>query len=490
MVIRFPYIIILWLVSCVVSYAQVSQRYSFLGDSSVSLTSTQWLNQKYIYGRYSSGYGPVQKMRLGSMFTISGDSVTVTTGGTGDVNQGGNSYGATMSIGTNDNNQFRLRTNGVERFSVTTGSSTGGLISQTYVSSATNSIVDAYTINASSTGTVANGFGSGFKFTASNASGLNKDLAYISPYWVSATNSSEISAIKFRTQIFGSLITAGEFMSSNSGGGLLKIDPGLYPLSIDGLNFAPSLGYTFGPSSYSWEINTGLTNNAAAILLKTTGAGGGTTINAGTQSATNPTSNTFLSVTGSVTASGAGSNNYTGLMLNNTFTESGGHAGVTRGLYVNDVPNSTINDYRAVDIATQYGKGVYQSNTSIQNNLAGKTNIGSTGDPIVKLKVTGRFAAAKGANVASANNMALGQDGNSFTITGSTTINTIDATNWIAGSVVYLIFSAACTVAHNTAGTGARLYLAGSVNMAAVANSTLTLIYDGSVWQEQSRKTP
>lgn len=470
--------------------AQVSQRYAALGDSSVALSSTQWLNQRYIYGRYSSGYGPVQKLKLGQMFTISGDSVTVTTGGSGDVNQGGNSYGATMSIGTNDNQQFRIRTNGVERFSLTTGSSTGGLISQTYISSTTNAVVDAYTINASSTGTVANNFGSGFRFTASNASGLNKDLAYISPYWVSATNSSEISAIKFRTQVYGSIITAGEFTSSNSGGGTLKIDPGLYPLSIDGLNFSPNLGYTFGPSSYSWEINTGLTNNAAAILLKTTGAGGGTTVNAGTQSATNPTSNTFLSVTGSVTASGAGSNNYTGLMLNNTFTESGGHAGITRGLYVNDVPNSSINDYRAVDIATQYGKGVYQSNTSIQNNLAGKTNIGSTGDPIVKLKVTGRFAAAKGANVASANNMSLGQDGNSFTITGSTTINTIDATSWIAGSVIYLIFSASCTVAHNTAGTGARLFLAGSVNMAAVANSTLTLIYDGSVWQEISRKTP
>ncbi|HNN68753.1 MAG TPA: hypothetical protein PKK64_09735 [Saprospiraceae bacterium] len=460
-----------------------------LGDSTVQFSDLQPLNYKYFYGRYTNSYGAPQKVKFGSMFNFAGDSVTVTaSGGTGDVNQNGNSYGATMSIGTNDNNQFRLRTNGVERFSITTGTSTGGLFNQNYVTATTNAVVDAITINATSTGTIATNFGSGFKFTAPSNTGIVRDLAYISPYWTSATNSLENSAIKFRIQNFGTISTEMELMNSNIGGGVLKLNS-VYPLTIDGLNFAPNVGYTFGPCIGPWTMTTSQASNAAAINLSTTGSGSGTTISNGTFSAANPTSSASLIIDGSVTATGAGSNNYTALSINNTFSESGGHTGITRGLYVNNTLTAP-NDYRAVDIATSSGKGVYQSNTTIQNNLSGKTNIGSTGDPIVKLKVSGRFAAAKGANIASTGNLTLGADGNCFTITGTTTINTIDATNWIAGSVVYLIFSGSVTVSHNTAGTGARIYLAGSINYAAVNNSTLTLVYDGSVWQELSRKNP
>lgn len=96
----------------------------------------------------------------------------------------------------------------------------------------------------------------------------------------------------------------------------------------------------------------------------------------------------------------------------------------------------------------------------------------------------------KGANVASANDLVLGSDGNVFTITGNVQINAIDTADWQAGSQVILIFSGAPTVKHNTVGGAgtAVILLAGSVDLVAAANTVLKLVYDGTQWQEVSRK--
>jgi hypothetical protein len=102
----------------------------------------------------------------------------------------------------------------------------------------------------------------------------------------------------------------------------------------------------------------------------------------------------------------------------------------------------------------------------------------------------GRVSNKAGASVASANDLALGTDGNYFNITGTTTINGIATSGWISGSVINLKFAAAVTVKHNTAATAgfARMFLAGSVDLSAAANTMLTLLYDGTQWQEISRK--
>lgn len=93
----------------------------------------------------------------------------------------------------------------------------------------------------------------------------------------------------------------------------------------------------------------------------------------------------------------------------------------------------------------------------------------------------------KGTDVASGADITLGTNGNFFDITGVTTINTISATNWQAGSIIVLQFDGSLTVAHNTAGTGASILLAGAANFSATANDTLTLIYDGVTWRELAR---
>lgn len=95
----------------------------------------------------------------------------------------------------------------------------------------------------------------------------------------------------------------------------------------------------------------------------------------------------------------------------------------------------------------------------------------------------------KGADIASAGDLTLGSDGNTFVITGTTTINAISA-KMIAGTVYHLIFSGALIVKHNTAGGAgtAKIFLNLSLDLTTAANTVLTLVYDGTQFQEVCRK--
>ncbi|HEU4901178.1 MAG TPA: hypothetical protein VFT06_00260 [Flavisolibacter sp.] len=101
-----------------------------------------------------------------------------------------------------------------------------------------------------------------------------------------------------------------------------------------------------------------------------------------------------------------------------------------------------------------------------------------------------RLLEAKGANVAAANDLTLGNDGNAFTITGNTQINAITTTNWQAGVTVTLVFTGTPTLKHNTAGGAgtAPLDLAGDVDWTAANGDLITLFYDGTSWKETTRK--
>lgn len=90
------------------------------------------------------------------------------------------------------------------------------------------------------------------------------------------------------------------------------------------------------------------------------------------------------------------------------------------------------------------------------------------------------FKMAKGADVASASSMTLGDDGNMFKITGTTTINNITAKQ--AGTVVVLYFAASTTLS-----TSGNLKL--SDTYVSAADSTITLACDGTNWYEVSRSS-
>lgn len=103
-----------------------------------------------------------------------------------------------------------------------------------------------------------------------------------------------------------------------------------------------------------------------------------------------------------------------------------------------------------------------------------------------------RWQERQGIDVASANDLTLGADGNSFIITGTTTVNGIATADWIAGSQVCLIFSGALTLTHDgTPGAGfAPMYLSKSIDFLTAANTVMGFVFDGSVWQETFRKGP
>ncbi len=105
----------------------------------------------------------------------------------------------------------------------------------------------------------------------------------------------------------------------------------------------------------------------------------------------------------------------------------------------------------------------------------------------------GRVLGTQGADVASANDLTLGADGNAFEITGTTQINAITLARWQNGSIVNLLFTSTPTVKYNTAGSAgtAVILLAGATDFVASAGDTLTLLLSEiggtQAWREIGR---
>ena len=117
-------------------------------------------------------------------------------------------------------------------------------------------------------------------------------------------------------------------------------------------------------------------------------------------------------------------------------------------------------------------------------NAAEKLRIDGTAG----LQMSHRMQGAKGANVASADEVLLG-DGNYFDVTGTTQIHHVNKTDWQAGAVVIFQFDASVVVTHNSAtptGTEASFFLSGAADFSATADDTLTLVYDGVLFRQTS----
>lgn len=158
-----------------------------------------------------------------------------------------------------------------------------------------------------------------------------------------------------------------------------------------------------------------------------------------------------------------------GLKVFDATTSGGGALTTQTGVLIPALSIAT-NNYGVISLTTKNGFG--------------------TATPTMMLQVAaGRFGKAKGADVASANDLTLGADGNLFHITGATTINAITTANWQAGSEITLIFDSTPTVKNNTAGGAgtAKMLLAGAADFSATANDVLKLCYDGTSWFEVCR---
>lgn len=100
----------------------------------------------------------------------------------------------------------------------------------------------------------------------------------------------------------------------------------------------------------------------------------------------------------------------------------------------------------------------------------------------------GRILFAKGVDVASAADMTLGNDGNTFTITGAATINNIDTTGWTEGTPIWLAFSGAAILTHANSGDG-QMILSGALDFLAASNDVIQLILVGTDWMEVPNRT-
>lgn len=111
------------------------------------------------------------------------------------------------------------------------------------------------------------------------------------------------------------------------------------------------------------------------------------------------------------------------------------------------------------------------------------------------VRFDGRMVNKQGADTASANDLTLLEDGNSWEITGTTQINAIMIARWQNGSQVTLLFTSTPTVKHNTAGGAGTvpILLADSLDFAATAGDNLTLLLSEiggtQAWREISRTT-
>ena len=115
------------------------------------------------------------------------------------------------------------------------------------------------------------------------------------------------------------------------------------------------------------------------------------------------------------------------------------------------------------------------------------------GDNLGDHLATRSFKTIKGSDIASATNITIGTSGNTFDITGTTTIEHFDNANWAIGSVISLHFDGAVVLTNNAGGlTGnqANILLSGDANFTTATGDILTfLLHDSTNWQEVSRNS-
>ena len=91
----------------------------------------------------------------------------------------------------------------------------------------------------------------------------------------------------------------------------------------------------------------------------------------------------------------SGSGTHTALALVNSFNLTSSASGIQRGIHINPTITSlTAATYRALDIAVNNVNaiGIYQSGSSTNNYVVGKSRFGSTSTPIEQVSITGNMS--------------------------------------------------------------------------------------------------
>jgi len=357
-----------------------------------------------------------------------GSPPTWAAAATGDITNGGNTTGAAITIGTNDNNALNFETNNVTRVSIASGASTGGQITDTNVTANTATVQDAVTIRTNSSGTAAAGFGGGILFQGESSTTDNRDMARISAPWTTATDASREASLLFQIgNNGGALSTMMKLDAVSNTSGVLEIGASS-PFTITNANMFPSQAYSITGGGFDLTMSTTALLYLSNTVNNPTSTNG---IKIGTGTAFTQTSGTrnYLDYNYSF-APTSGTAVHNQLNISSTFNQTGGANGITRS--INIAPTLTaVADYRALEISANSAnaKGIYQTGASTTNNIVGKTTHGATTAPTALLMLAAGTATANtaplkftsGTNLTAVENGAVEYDGTDYFVSSGGT---------------------------------------------------------------------
>jgi hypothetical protein len=209
----------------------------------------------------------------GQVLTTNGSGVTswttVSGGGSGDVLQGGNSYGAAMIIGTNDSNTLSFETAGTIAMTIGVDNNITALGSYATTNTVTNRLV----LQTNSTGTAAAGFGTAIQFQAESSTTDNQELGSIQMLWATATHASRTSDVVIRGVNSGTAQELIRFKSAGTpyftiGNGSIQYSNGGVATSTTNFDFSGTAGIKVPSGTTAQRVGT----TAGVIRYNTTTA--------------------------------------------------------------------------------------------------------------------------------------------------------------------------------------------------------------------------
>ena len=323
---------------------------------------------------------PTQQLRVNGGGT--GLEYFTPSAASGDITNGGNTTGAAVTIGTNDDFGLNLETSGVTRMAITGGTGVGGQVTITNVTANTNTVSDGLTIQTNSTGTAAASFGGGILFRGESSTTDNQDMVRLSAIWTTATHASRASALVYSDVSAGGAIAermrfssaAINFSQSTTIGGNSNT------VTIGGSSGQVNIGSSSGLVS----ISSSSTSTAGILLNPSNVSQAANVVMVGNTNWTGTSGDRPLMNIGAHSfAPTSGTAIYYAAKITSTINQTGGANGNTYGISVNPTLTAVGGTYYAIEIAANHAsaKGIYQTGASTTNNFVGATHFGSTSAP-------------------------------------------------------------------------------------------------------------
>jgi len=305
--------------------------------------------------------------------------------------QGGNSFGTTALLGTNDANSLAFETNGSTRMTINSGGQVGIGVSpvsyyKTYIAETHRGSLGSSSLYIDTAQNQNQGLS-----TSANDSGITN---------VYTVNNFTSSTVLQNQASFNQMIIAGSGSFSGS-----------YRAERNGILFSNSASLDSSGNIINTYLTNQISSNIPTFSIPNWVAGTQTYVDLITGNSTGSITNLYNHQIGSPFPSGGSG----GITVNNSY-----------GIY--------IAKQKTTNIVTN-GWGIYQIDTGDLNIFAGKTRIGSTTVPVNTLDVTGNISASVVTASLFFGTASLANTASSLIPTNSYTITNLTASNISASSI-------------------------------------------------------